>query len=146
MSSPDAQVGIRTAADPSREWERKVRTVRRGIAVLSAYRELLVPGRAAVTPALWGHKVARFTSPFALVVALVASAGLLGSSVLANLLFSGQVAAYAMAGLGLLWPRAASILPVRLAAFFVLVNASMLVAWGYHLSGQRSVQWNPTRR
>jgi len=33
-----------------------------------------------------------------------------------------------------------------LAAFFLLVNASMLVAWGYHLSGRRTVTWTPTAR
>ena len=33
-----------------------------------------------------------------------------------------------------------------LGGFFMLVNASMLVAWGYHLSGRRAVVWEPTRR
>jgi hypothetical protein len=34
----------------------------------------------------------------------------------------------------------------RIAGFFLLINASMLVAWAYHLSGQRAVVWTPTRR
>ena len=33
-----------------------------------------------------------------------------------------------------------------LAAFFMLVNASMLVAWRQRLTGQRAVQWQPTVR
>ena len=71
-----ARRGLRAVSEPARarrdsahaatrraSGARKVRTVRRGIAVLSAYRDLLHPryGRAALS--LWGHKVARFTSP-----------------------------------------------------------------------------------
>jgi hypothetical protein len=33
-----------------------------------------------------------------------------------------------------------------IAGFFLLVNASMPVAWAYHLSGERAVVWTPTRR
>ena len=35
---------------------------------------------------------------------------------------------------------------VGLAAFFVLVNASMLVAWFHHWAGTRVTMWEPTRR
>ncbi len=146
VSAPAAQVGIRTVANPRSEWNRKVRTVRRGIAVLSAYRDLLVPGRSPVTVALWGHKLARFTAPFALVAVLVANLALAGSGWAANALLAAQAIAYGAACLGLTWAPSARLLPVRIASFFVLVNASMLVAWGYHLTGQRSVSWTPTAR
>ena len=133
-------------SDPAVEWQRKVRTVRRGIAVLAAYRELLLPrhGRAALS--LWGHKLARFTAPFALLALLVASAAAAPSSAPAAALLVAQLAAYALGGLSLVVPAVARIGPARLAGFFMLVNASMLVAWGYHLSGQRAVTWSPTRR
>ena len=36
--------------------------------------------------------------------------------------------------------------PARLAAFFLVVNASILVAWVHHLRGERVVLWQPTRR
>ena len=57
-----------------------------------------------------------------------------------------QVTFYAMGALALGSLRVQRMLLPRLAGFFILVNASMLVAWFYHLSGQRSVQWQPTRR
>ena len=40
----------------------------------------------------------------------------------------------------------ARLAPARLAGFFMLVNASMLVAWAHHLRGERAITWDPTRR
>ena len=66
----------------------------------------------------------------------------------------GDIGASLQLGLGILGAGClalvarplASLLPARIAAFFVLVNASMLVAWGHHLRGRRAVLWQPTRR
>jgi cellulose synthase/poly-beta-1,6-N-acetylglucosamine synthase-like glycosyltransferase len=146
VSEPTARASFRVATDPAAEWRRKVRTVRRGIAVLSAHRGLLHPrhGRAAFS--IWGHKVARFTVPFALLALLVGSAVAARTSSLALALLGLQLIGYAIGSFALLGGSIANILPARIASFFLLVNASILVAWAYHLSGQRSVVWNPTQR
>lgn len=146
VSEPSAGAHFTATDDPAAEWHRKVRTVRRGIAVLAAYRDLLHPrfGRAALS--LWGHKVARFTSPFALLLVLLGSALAAPHGPLAAALLVAQLGAYALGGLALFAaPVKAWSIP-RLAGFFLLVNASMLVAWVYHLSGRRAVTWQPTRR
>jgi hypothetical protein len=147
VTQPAARARFRTAQGGApAEWQRKVRTVRRGLAVLAAYTDLLHPrhGRAAL--ALWGHKVARFTSPFALVVAFGASlAGSAWSRWIAALLVS-QVVAWGLAAAGLLLPGLQRWRPLRIASFFALVNASMLVAWLHHLRGSRISVWQPTRR
>jgi hypothetical protein len=151
VSEPGAKVHFSATQDPAAEWSRKVRTIRRGIAVLAAHRDLLHPrhGRAALS--IWGHKVARFTSPFALLALLLGSAlGAPSSATLAALL-GLQLGAYALGGLALLRPEAAQLRIAqfriaRLAGFFMLVNASMLAAWAHHLSGQKAVTWQPTRR
>ena len=146
VSEPTARVRFAATEDPAREWSRKVRTVRRGIAVLAAYRDLLHPrhGRAAFS--LWGHKAARFTSPFALAVLLLASAAAAPGSPVATSLLALQVLVYGLGGLALTSPPVARWFVARLVGFFVLVNSSMLVAWAYHLSGRRAVRWEPTRR
>ena len=146
VSEPTARASFRIATDPAVEWRRKVRTVRRGIAVLSAHRSLLHPrhGRAAFS--LWGHKVARFTAPFALLTLLLGSAVAARTSSLALALLVAQLLGYALGSLALLGGAGANTLPARIAGFFLLVNASILVAWAYHLSGQRSVVWTPTQR
>jgi cellulose synthase/poly-beta-1,6-N-acetylglucosamine synthase-like glycosyltransferase len=146
VSEPTARASFRIATDPAVEWRRKVRTVRRGIAVLSAHRSLLHPrhGRAAFS--IWGHKVARFTVPFALIALLLGSAITARTSSVALALLILQLIGYAMGSLALLGGSIANNLPARIASFFLLVNASILVAWGYHLSGKRSVVWSPTQR
>ena len=146
ISEPNARARFSAIQDPAQEWPRKVRTVRRGIAVLAAYRELLHPRHGRTAFSLWGHKVARFTSPFALLVLLLASAAAAPRSLAAASLLALQIAAYGLGGLALASPVVARWFGARLLGFFLLVNASMLVAWAYHLSGRRSVTWQPTRR
>ena len=146
VSEPAAQARFTAVSDPAREWTRKVRTVRRGLAVLTSYLELLHPryGRAAL--AVWGHKVARFTAPWALVLLLVASAAAAPASLLAFGLLSAQLLGYGIGGAALLWPALQRFQLPRLAAFFMLVNGSILVAWRQHLAGEPAVLWQPTRR
>lgn len=146
VSEPLAQAHFKAMEDPAREWHRKVRTIRRGIAVLSAYRDVLNPRHGRVAFSLWGHKVARFTSPFALIIAGLASAALAPLSPAATTLFALQAAAYVLGAASLASPLVARFMPARLAGFFMLVNGSMLVAWLHHVRGERAVVWEPTRR
>jgi len=146
VSAPRATACFRATDDAAAEWRRKVRTVRRGLAVLAAYRELLHPRHGRVALSLWGHKVARFTTPFALLALLAASAALAPASGLGAGLLAAQLLAYGVAAAALALPAVGARRLPRLAGFFLLVNASMLVAWGYHLTGRRAVTWDPTRR
>jgi hypothetical protein len=145
VSVPAARARIGALGAPRREWERKVRTVRRGLAVLSAHRALLSPRRGRVAFSLWGHKVARFTSPFALVALLAASAWAVRAP-WGRALLATQLVGYGLGVAALAWPVVARRALPRLLGFFVLVNASMLVAWGHHLAGRRVLVWEPTRR
>jgi cellulose synthase/poly-beta-1,6-N-acetylglucosamine synthase-like glycosyltransferase len=146
VAEPTARARFRAAEQPAAEWTRKVRTVRRGIAVLSAYRVLLSPRYGRTALSLWGHKVARFTSPFALLLMLLASAAAAPESSFAGVLLGAQVVCY---GLGLAALLAPSVIRwgfARIAGYFLLVNASIAVGWTYHLTGRRAVLWKPTQR
>jgi cellulose synthase/poly-beta-1,6-N-acetylglucosamine synthase-like glycosyltransferase len=146
VCEPSATARFRATDDVAAEWTRKVRTVRRGIAVLLAYSDLLHPRHGRIAFSLWGHKAARFTAPFALLGALGASAIAAPHDVWAAALLTAQLVAYAVGALALHARPVASLLLPRLAGFFLLVNASVLTAWFYHLSGRRAVVWRPTRR
>ncbi len=146
VCEPTATAKFRATEGFKSEWHRKVRTVRRGLAVLSTYRGLLSPRHGRIAFSLWGHKVARFTSPFALLLLLIGNWVVAQSSMLGQALLASQFAVYALGCFALLFPSVSSWRPARLAGFFLLVNASMLVAWGHHLSGRRAVTWDPTRR
>jgi hypothetical protein len=146
VAEPGARVRFGVASASGAEWQRKVRTVSRGIAVLLAHRDLLAPrfGRAAFS--VWGHKLARFTSPFALLLLLAASVALAGQGAFGRWLLAAQGFAYAVAGLALYSPALARVRVARLGGFFLLVNAATLVAWFRHLRGRRTVMWQPTQR
>ncbi len=145
VSQPSAVASFQALDDPAREWERKVRTVRRGIAVLSHHRALLSPRYGRVAFSVWGHKVARFTAPFALVALLVAPA--IGATMHPawGAFLALELAVIAGSLLALVSPTVARIMPLRLGGFFLLVNASILQAWLHHWRGERAVTWTPTR-
>jgi cellulose synthase/poly-beta-1,6-N-acetylglucosamine synthase-like glycosyltransferase len=146
VAEPAARVRVGVVSATGAEWQRKVRTVSRGIAVLLAHRELLHPrfGRAAFS--VWGHKLARFSSPFALLGLLAASFALAGESAAGRWLLALQLAAYAIALAALVSPRLARARLPRLAGFFLLVNAATFAAWLRHLRGERTLLWQPTER
>ena len=146
VSEPGARARIAPLHDPRREWSRKVRTVRRGLAVLAAYRALLAPRAGRVAFALWGHKVARFTAPFALAVLLAVSAIAAPHAGWAQGLLLAQLLFYALGAASLASARVRRATLPRLAGFFLLVNASILSAWIHHLAGHRAVTWKPTPR
>lgn len=146
VAEPAARVAIPVTQRKGGEWPRKVRTFRRGIAVLSAYRQLLHPrhGRAAFS--LWGHKVARFTSPFAVLTLLAASTLAAPHSALAAGLLAVQLAGYGLGAAALRLPALERRWLPRLLGFFLMVNAAVLRAWIHHACGERAVLWEPTRR
>lgn len=96
--------------------------VRRGLAVLSAYRHLH-PRHGRVALGLWGHKAARFTSPFALLLVLGCSAAASTQSAHGIVILAGQLARYALGGLALFSGCVQRRLVARVAGFFLLVNA-----------------------
>jgi cellulose synthase/poly-beta-1,6-N-acetylglucosamine synthase-like glycosyltransferase len=146
--SEGTAVGAMTSVqDPKHEFERKVRTLIRGMTALFAYPRLLNPGRTpAFAFALWSHKVLRWTVPFFLIGALLTSLAL-ASSPFYLAAFLLQVAFYlgavaALAGTG--WVRRS--LPGKIALYFTSVNAAILAAWYQYGRGVRQELWTPSRR
>jgi dolichol kinase len=130
----------------SADWRRRIRTFRRGIAVLSAYRDLLAPRHGRVALALWGHKATRFTAPFAAGAGLVATALLTPRSDLAAALLAIELVAIGSGVAALAVPALGRLRVARLSGFFLMMNAAAAVAWFHHLSGRTAVIWEPTNR
>ena len=140
--------GSMTATPNQRaEFTRKARTFLRGLTALFGNAALLNPFRhPGFAFILWSHKLARWLGPLAMLGCL-ATAIALREQPLYGVLLWLQLAVYALAILGLLWPSMASkIVLLRIPAFFLLVNlaaAKALVLW---LAGVRQEVWEPTRR
>jgi cellulose synthase/poly-beta-1,6-N-acetylglucosamine synthase-like glycosyltransferase len=146
VSEPDARARFGVTRELGAEWQRKVRTHARGIAVLLAHRDLLHPRHGRVAFSVWGHKLARFTSPFALLLLFAASLALAERGAAGRALLAAQLTGYAIGTLALLSPALGRLRIARLAGFFLLVNAATFAAWLRHLRGERTVVWQPTQR
>src|SRR5262249_25091497 len=116
VSVPAARARIGALASPRREWERKGRTVRPGLPVLAAHRGLLSPRHGRVAFSLWGHKVARFTSPFALLALLAASAWAVRAP-WGRVLLAAQLVGYGLGAAALALPTVARAVLPRLLGF-----------------------------
>ena len=134
-------------ADERKEFDRKVRTVLRGISVFMKSLGLVNPAKYPLFAwQLISHKLCRWLVPFALMSALIANGILAVAYGRYGLLFALQVVFYGVALSGLCWRPLLRLSAVKLPAFFVLVNASILKAWIRYWSGERLVTWEPSRR
>jgi hypothetical protein len=119
----------------------------RGISVFLRSLALVNPLRHSMFAwQLLSHKLCRWIVPFAMLAAFAANASLGLASQFYLGLFILQAAFYAVALGGLLWKPLRRLAPVRLAAYFVLVNASIVQAWLRYWSGERVVLWEPSKR
>jgi glycosyltransferase involved in cell wall biosynthesis len=130
-------------ADERREYERKVRTVVRGLAVLAANLRMLNPLRHGLFAwQLASHKVCRWLVPFAMAAAFAAGAALAAGSPFYSALFVLQCAFYAAAAAGI----ASGARALKVPAFFVVANLAVLAAWIRFARGERMTAWTPSAR
>jgi glycosyltransferase involved in cell wall biosynthesis len=146
VSDPESVGFYRNIADESREYERKVRTVLRGISVFMKSLAMLNPIRYGLFSwQLVSHKLCRWLVPFAMIGVLLSNVALISSPPYLGFLMA-QCVAYGIA-FQAIWTRRFSQHPVlKLATYFVVVNLSILDAWFRYFRGERVVRWNPSRR
>jgi len=147
ISDPRVRGLYRDVKDPSREYQRKVRTALRGMAALARLPEVLNPFRHGVFALqMFSHKVMRWLVPWFLLGLLATSAALAPRAPVYAAAFLLQVAGYltVMAAHGM--PALRRIGPLRLAYYFVQVNVALADAGLRLLRGQRVTTWNPSVR
>jgi cellulose synthase/poly-beta-1,6-N-acetylglucosamine synthase-like glycosyltransferase len=147
VTSPDVLGYYKDLQDPHKEYQRKVRTVLRGITAIARHPDVLNPLRfGAFAWQVWSHKVMRWLVPYFLAALFVVSVLLAaqGGIYLAALL--GQLAFYGVALLAhFSQPLRRHAVP-KLIYFFVQVNISLAEASLRFLSGQRMATWQPSAR
>jgi glycosyltransferase involved in cell wall biosynthesis len=146
ISDPEAIGSYCDSAQETREFDRKVRTVIRGLTVFFNHLELLNGFRyGLVSYQFFCHKLLRWMVPFLLIASLGANLLLAGRWPFL-LLLVGQIGFYGLAILGWRPQRDSRNALIKIPTYFVTVNVSILVAWWKYLRGERVVMWNPTRR
>ena len=145
---PEAIGYYQDLSDQRREFERKVRTVLRGLTVFFRNIEFLNVFRYGLfSYELFCHKLLRWLVPFFLIIMFVVNIPLASVSRGFAILMAAQCLFYAIAAIQLFRDMySSSILFIKIPIYFVTVNASILVAWFRYLNGQRVLVWTPSER
>jgi len=145
---PEAIGYYQDLSDQRREFERKVRTVLRGLTVFFRNIEFLNVFRYGLfSYELFCHKLLRWLVPFFLIIMFVVNIPLASVSRGFAILMAAQCLFYAIAAIQLFRDMySSSILFIKIPIYFVTVNASILVAWFRYLTGQRVLVWTPSER
>lgn len=147
VADQDSPGYYKNITDERKEGDRKVRTVLRGISVFMKSLGLVNPIQYPFFAwQLVSHKLCRWLVPFAMLAALITNAILTAVFGSYQLLLAFQVAFYAVAFSGLCWGSLLRLPPVKLSAFFMMVNVSIFKAWIRYWSGERLVAWEPSKR
>jgi glycosyltransferase involved in cell wall biosynthesis len=147
VSDPRSVGYYKNLTDEKKEYQRKVRTVLRGIAVLMRSLPMLNPFRYGIFAwQLFSHKLCRWLVPFAMIGTLVSNSVLAIDSVPYRVLLLAHVLFYmiAVAYAGCSWMPKSNVF--RLPSFFVVVNLSILDAWMRYFRGDRVFRWEPSKR
>lgn len=135
----------RNISDEKKEFERKVRTVLRGISVFMKSLPMLNTFRYGLFSwQLFSHKLCRWLVPFALIIAFFCNVLLISHSVFYLYIFVLQCIFYITAFLGIRTNLRRNIF--KIPSFFILVNLSILKAWYHYFKGNRIVSWTPSER
>lgn len=147
VSAPDVLGHYQDVADPSKEYQRKLRTVIRGLTALARHPQVLNPARHGLFAfQVFSHKVMRWLVPWFLLALFVTSwlllprGGIYGVALVLQLAFYGVVAAAHFS------PGVRARGFARIPYFFVQVNYAIAHATLQFLSGRRMTVWSPSQR
>jgi Glycosyl transferase family 2 len=147
VSDPHSIGYYKNIAAESREFERKVRTVVRGLAVFMNSLPLLNPLRHGLFAwQLLSHKLCRWLVPFLLTVVFLTSAVLAASSPFFLMVFCIQVIVYGSVFMHAIRGSSPSRAVLKVPFYFIMTNAAILVAWYRFAKGERYVIWRPSER
>lgn len=134
-------------SDSRKEYQRKVRTVTRGMGSLRIRAEVLnVLRYGRFSFEVFSHKVMRWATPWFLLAALGINIALARQSSLYRSLLVIQVALYLAPVASRLVPGLRKISLARLSIYFVEVNVAILHAAILTLSGRTILTWEPSKR
>lgn len=147
VTAPDVLGFYQDLKDPSKEYQRKIRTVIRGMTGLSRHAEVLNFGKFGFFSfQVFSHKLMRWLTPWFLLAFFLLNASLADSGAFYFLLFLGQLAFYGIAVVAHFLPHLQSISIIKLVYFFVQVNIALLDASIKFIAGQRMTTWKPSAR
>lgn len=147
VSDPEAIGYYQDVADNKREFDRKIRTVLRGLTVFFLNTEFLNPLRYGLFAYQYiCHKLLRWLVPVFLFTALLTNVVLSSNSASYFIIMSIHLGFYIIAIRGWLAKSPPSGALFKIPLYFVTVNMAIVVAWWRFLRGKRMVMWAPSER
>jgi glycosyltransferase involved in cell wall biosynthesis len=146
--SDERLIGVyKDVKDSSKEYQRKVRTVIRGMAALQQKAEILNPVKYGLfSMQVWGHKLMRWLVPWFMLSTLLISIYLYNEHIIYMTAVWGQALFYCVAVAGYLSSRLENISIIRIVSYFTLSNIAISHATILFMMGKRITQWTPTAR
>lgn len=145
ISCPDVLGYYKDISDPDKEYQRKVRTVIRGITSIARHKEVLnINQYGLFSFQVWSHKVMRWAVPWFMLAVLLLS--FFGSSAFAKLVFWLQVPVYLAAVIGWKMPQHRDNSAIKIIFFFFQVNIAIAEACIKFFTGTRMTVWTPSKR
>jgi cellulose synthase/poly-beta-1,6-N-acetylglucosamine synthase-like glycosyltransferase len=133
--------------DSSKEYERKVRTVIRGMAALWQKAEILNPVKHGIfSMQVWGHKIMRWLVPWFMLLTFVISIYLYTKHLIYMIAVWTQIIFYGIAIIGVISNKSHSISIIRIISYFTLANIAIAHATILFMMGKRITQWTPSAR
>lgn len=134
-------------SDSGKEYQRKVRTVTRGMGSLRLRAEVLNIFRyGRFSFEVFSHKVMRWSTPWFLIGALVTNTALAFQGAFYQLLLALQLTLYLSPVATRIAPGLRKIGPARIGVYFVEVNVAILHAAILTLCGRTILTWEPSKR
>lgn len=133
--------------DSQREYQRKLRTVIRGITAIFVAPQVLNPLRFGIfSYQVWSHKILRWLVPWFLLLLLVANIAIYNTHWIYRASLAIQILFYGLAAMGFIAKPLRDISIVKLPFFFVQANMAIAHATVVFLLGKRMTTWEPSRR
>ena len=135
-------------SDQRKEFDRKVRTVLRGLTVFFRNIEFMnIYKYGLFSYQLFFHKLLRWLVPFFMIILFVVNIPLALVSKKYFVLLLAQLLFYGVGIFSLFHDLFSNQwILFKIPVYFVTVNASILVAWFRYLTGQRVLTWTPSER
>jgi len=147
IKAPDVLGFYRDLKDPQKEYQRKVRTVLRGISAVAQHPDVLsVPRFGLFALQVWSHKILRWSVPWLLLLTLLVNLAIVGDGWLYALALLGQLLFYAIAVAAHFNEDLKQNALARIIYFFVQVNVAIGDASCRFLAGKRMTTWQPSAR
>lgn len=147
VTAPDVLGYYKDLKDAQKEYQRKVRTVLRGMVGLSRHTEVLNPFRlGGFAFQAFSHKIMRWLVPWFLLGTFLISTALSTEGAVYALSFWAQTVFYAVAIAAHFVPGLRRSSLVKIVYFFVQANMAIFESSIKFLSGQRMTKWTPSAR